>query len=330
MCHQCLVTTNHADNEPYWLHAHTEQRVTANARQGIVQDPTQQAGVRRRAIAELRKRLDGAQKDVIALFDDIPSRKVTVNRSTYIYELSAERVNDIDAIIRDIVASWFDTQTDKHPARWFFDPYIEQPARSAAVGSANRVAMLATQAGYSTAVLTQFEVTSILSSDYYRRRIQLLYGRVFNEMKGFSGQTATDLARVLADTVALGRSPREAKRLIRQRFDVAMSRAERIARTEINNAYTTSRLEEQMQARQNGVDVKVIHRSSLVPTTRSWHAARHGRIYTIEEQQAWWSDGANKINCLCSVMEAVYSPSGELYDQGLVKKLEKQREQWAA
>lgn len=329
MCHQCIITTN-AANEPYWLHAHTEQRITVNAKQTVKADPAQQAGTRRRAMTELRKRLRGARDEVLALVDSIPIRKITVNAERYVYELSPERVAGIDAVIREIVARWFSTQTETHPARWFFDPFVDTPTQQGTAQAANRISMLAGQAGYSTAVLTQFEVAAIMMSEPYRRRIELVHGRVFNEMKGFTGQTATELARVLTETVSLGRSPREAQRLIRQRFDVANSRAERIARTEINNAYTTARLEEQQRARDIGVDVRVVHRSALIATTRPWHAARHGRVYTIEEQESWWSEGANRIMCLCSVSEVVYDSEGKPYDQGLLKKLRKERMDWAA
>src|SRR5690606_17035686 len=181
MCHQCLMTNNRQDGEPYWLHAQpVTRRITANAKQTVAQDPTQQAGVRRRAIAELRKRLKGAQTDVLALFDSIPTRTIQTNAVRYVYEVAPARVNSIDALIREIVNGWFATQTDRHPARWFFDPFIEQPARSATVESANRISMLSGQAGYSSAMLTQLEVSIVLMSEPYRRRIELLYGRVFN------------------------------------------------------------------------------------------------------------------------------------------------------
>ena len=188
--------------------------------------------------------------------------------------------------------------------------------------------LLGTQAGYPEQVTQQLQAQNVLMSPPYRDRLQLMYGRSFNEMKGFSGQTSADLARVLADVMALGQSPRVAQKKIRERFGVANSRAERIARTEINNAYTTARLSEMKSARDDlGMNVMVIQRSALITgRTRSWHAARHGKLVTIEEQNAWWAEGANKINCLCSVSEAVLDSNGVPYDLGLIKRLTKERE----
>lgn len=331
MCHLCGDATVVHD-KPYWFYAHEERpTVTANKRLTMKEDPTKQAGNRRRAIAELKRRLNGAQKDVLAIIDDLPYTTQVVNRDSvtnltvYQYELSAERVASIDAFIRRLLNDWFDTSTDDKPYRYFFDTYITDAVQPATVESANRIALLATQAGYTNVP----SVEEVLLSQPYRRRIQLLWGRTFNEMKGFSGETATDLARVLADVVTRGRSPREAQRLIRERFGVATSRAERIARTEINNAYTTARMEEMKDARDRlEIDVRVIHRSALIPTTRRWHAERHGKMYTVEEQQEWWSVGGNKINCYCSVSEAVLDADGKPYDLGLLKRLKKERQAW--
>ncbi len=322
-----------SDGKPYWFYAHSEPTPKTNKAQSVKVDPTRQAGNRRRAIADIRKRLKGAQEEVLAIIDDLPYTTRTVNqsmitnRTEYIYELSADRVASIDALIRQIVNGWFETAPDERPPRFFFDTYIQTASQSAATESANRIAMLAEQAGYSAQVLTALQTENVLMSTPYRRRLQLLYGRAFNEMKGFSGQTGSDLARVLADVVALGRSPREAQRRIRERFSVADSRARRIAHTEINHAYTQTRLEEMKSAREDlDIAVKVIHRSALLPTTRPWHAARHGRLYTIEEQQEFWATGANSIFCYCSASEAVLDGNGIPYDMGLIKRLKKERE----
>lgn len=331
-----LMTTN---GKPYWFYAQEEgvkQAVEViNRRLTMKEDPTKQAGNRRRAIAELRKRLRGAQEEVLRVFNDIPVRTqetnrdaLTVNRE-YIYELSPERVGSIDALIRDIINRWFETSDDQKPPRFFFDQYIGTAYQTGTVESANRIGMLAQQAGYAAQTLSMLQAESILMSTPYRRRLQLVYGRTFNEMKGFSGQTATDLARVLADVVSLGQSPRKAQTRIRDRFGVAESRAERIARTEINNAYTSARLEEMESAEQDlGIAVRVIHRSALISTTRPWHASRHGKLYTIDEQREFWSQRGNLINCLCSVSEAVLDDDGKPYDMGLMKRLKKERESW--
>ena len=279
-------------------------------------------------MANVRRRLKGAYVDIRALISELPAEIVT-NKVTYTYALDDFRMQSIDQRIREIINFWFQTQSDSKPARFFFDPYMSAAYAMGTEDSIDRTTPLAMMAGYSTADLSQLQVEQIYSSGIYQRRVQLVYGRMFNEMKGFSGDTATDLARVLSQVVANGDSPREAQRLIRDRFRVADSRAERISRTEINRAYNVARSEQAEDTSVRlGIDVRLIHRSSLVPSTRTWHAARHGNVYTKAEQREWWDTGSNRINCLCSVSEIVYDKDGKPFDSGIMKKMKEQKKLW--
>ena len=294
----------------------------------IERDPTKQAGTRRRVMANIRRRLKGAYIDVRTLINDLPAEIVT-NKVSYTYDLDDLRMMTIDQRIREIINTWFETQTDGKPARFFFDPYIGASYAMGTEDSIDRTARLAAMAAYSTADLSQLDVEQIYSSGIYRRRVELVFGRVFNEMKGFSGDTATDLARVLSQVVANGDSPRVAQKLIRDRFRVADSRAERIARTEINRAYNVARSEQAEDTSVRlGIDVRLVHRSSLVPSTRVLHAQRHGNVYTKAEQREWWDTGSNRINCLCSVSEIVYDKDGKPFDDGIIKKMKAQKKVW--
>jgi len=310
------------------------QNLQTNKRQSVIVDPTRQAGNRRRAIGDLNKRLRMAMGQVKALVDSIPVRlsvqnSLKANRNTYVWEMSAERQSQVDIRIRQIIDYWMQTQTPERPARWFFNTYIDNAVTPATADAVNNVKLLS-QGMVSSAQLDAVTIQSIFLQPQYRDVIGNIYGRVFNEMSGFSGETATDLARVLSESVMLGESARKAKSRIAQRFSVASSRAERIARTEINRAYTVARTKTaQIVAKDLDITVNVIHRSSLMPTTRSWHASRHGKIYTPQEQDDWWSEGANRINCLCSIGEVVVGKDGKPRSRGLIEKLEKQRKAWA-
>jgi hypothetical protein len=292
-------------------------------------DPTKQAGTRRRAMANIRRKLKGAKREVQALVKSLPS-KLVANRTTYIYELDDLRVQTVDIRIREIINKWFETQSDGRPARFFMNPFMSAAYGMGTEDSIIRTVMLAGPAGYSTADISQLDVERIFQSGIYERRVALVFGRTFNEMKGFSGDTATDLARVLSQVVTDGDSPRVAQRLIAKRFDVADSRASRIARTEINRAYTVARAEQADDTKTRlGIDVRMIHRSSLLPTTRIKHAARHGTVHTIQDQNDWWAEGSNRINCYCSTSEVVYSKDGKPFDGGSIAKMLEQKKGWA-
>lgn len=299
------------------------QTTTSNA--SIIEDPTKQAGNRRRCMAEWRKRLAGAQSDVLALVGSVPA--IVVNKKVYTWDVSGSRLETVDDRIREVIDFWFQTQTSDRPARNFFSTYTGEAARAASADSVNNTLLLSSQF-LNSGQLSQLSVEQMFLSDYYRRRIELVYSRSFNEMKGFSGTTATDLARVLSQVVTDGDSPRRAQKLIRDRFNVADSRAERIARTEINRAYTVSRTEQADEnAEELGITIMVMHRSSLIPDrTRAWHAARHGNLYTTEDQSLWWDGGSNRISCLCSISEVPLDEDGQPHDRGLIDRMKKQKE----
>jgi len=290
-------------------------------------DPTRQAGNRRKAIADLKRRLNSAKREVLDVFSSVP----VTNRVTYIYEIDPSQLLTVDDRIRQIINYWLETQSEDKPARYFFDAYGTRAATMGVGDSAARVAPQLEIAGFSTATLSQLEIENIIMGSAYRRVIELIHARAFNEMKGFVGDTARDLSRVLSQVVLDGRSPREAQRQIIKQFDQSIVRAERIARTEINRAYNVARNEQNKDVK-NRLDINLVvaHRSALLPNgrTRKSHGERHGKMFTMQEQDDWWAEGANRINCYCGVIEVVLDKNGKPFDQGLIDKMEKQRKAW--
>jgi len=290
-------------------------------------DPTRQAGNRRKAIADLKRRLNSAKREVLDVFSSVP----VTNRVTYIYEIDPSQLLTVDDRIRQIINYWLETQSEDKPARYFFDAYGTRAATMGVGDSAARVAPQLEIAGFSTATLSQLEIENIIMGSAYRRVIELIHARAFNEMKGFVGDTARDLSRVLSQVVLDGRSPREAQRQIIKQFDQSVVRAERIARTEINRAYNVARNEQNKDVKKRlDINLVVAHRSALLPNgrTRKSHGERHGKMFTMQEQDDWWAEGANRINCYCGVIEVVLDKNGKPFDQGLIDKMEKQRKAW--
>lgn len=149
-----------------------------------------------------------------------------------------------------------------------------------------------------------------LLSAPYRTRIGLVRARVFEEMQGFTAATRKDLQRILADGMAQGLSPRGIVGQIESRTGVDERRAERIARTEINNAHRRALLDQDEQANDEGIRTRLLWFSALSSSTRPWHASRHGRIYTRQEVNDFYSRDGNAINCLCSVRSILVDENG--------------------
>ncbi len=171
-------------------------------------------------------------------------------------------------------------------------------------------------------------VTARLADQQVLRRASLAGGRAFEQMEGFAEDTAADLSRVLFRAVQDGENPRQTAKTIRERFGVSKSRAERIARTEITGALRRGRWDEARDtADKFGSDVRLIHYSALIPgRTRRTHAARHGKIVTVEEQAEWYAQNGNAINCLCTATEVVVGDDGEpLFGKKVVERLKEAR-----
>ena len=141
-------------------------------------------------------------------------------------------------------------------------------------------------------------VTQVLASEPYIRRSALAGARVMEEMKGFTAETSTDLARVLMIGIQDGRNPLDLARDLRDRFSISKARAERIARTEINAALRRGRLDEAQDTQERlGITTGMLWASALSSSTRRSHAARHGKVYTLDEVKQFYSRDGNAINC---------------------------------
>lgn len=296
----------------------------------LSQDPTQQAGNRRKARAALKSRLAGANREINQYFESLPRRAKQVNSlkaNKTIFEWLVDSFSYNQALreIRQIIERWLQTQGSERQN--FFNKYIERAYQQGAINASLRVQLLAGQAGFSDAELARLEPLQIINSVAYRDRLNIVFTRQFAEMKGLSDDTIVSIARVLTDTITNGQSPRKAQREIKRQFGLARKRAERIARTEINRSNSLGRLDQNKDTRNRlGIDVRVIHRSALQgERTRREHGLRHGKVFTIEDQQQWWDIGSNRINCLCSTSEIVFDENGKPYSSGLLKRFEVQR-----
>jgi hypothetical protein len=307
-------------------------KLHVNKRLTIEQDPTRQGTNRKRGEKNISQRMNGAQAEIKTYLLAMPQTSVTVpdgnsllmNRQVYTYELDPYR--DVKPFIQAVIGKWFETGQPQKPPRWFFDAFTRPAYNAGAADTYSRVQMLAIQAGYEAAITGQLQLEQVLLGQPYQSRIEYVFQRSFNSMEKFSGDLGADLSRALADAMINGNSPRTLAGIMAEQFSIKHSRAMTIARTEINEAYRTAREEEAKDIRARLLpSLKVMHRSALLPTTRPWHADRHGKVYTIEEQSAWWSEGANKANCYCVSMEVLFDKKDKMYDAGLQEKLIKQR-----
>jgi SPP1 gp7 family putative phage head morphogenesis protein len=284
-------------------------------------NPSNTGRILRRTDKVIKQRLLQAQRLVLARFNSIPFRIVdaetgaVVNREIrYIYELDANLIAQTSEFIESIIEQFI---LENRSPDYFLNQAIEDAYQ---LGTGEAVINLG---GISDDY--NRSIVQVLSSPAYRSRLQFIQARSFETMVGFAGDTRADLARVLGEGMASGQSPRVIAKSVRQRFGVAKSRAERIARTEVNMAHRRAKWEESDSARDDlGVFTRELHLSALLPTTRRTHAARHGTLHTTTDQEEWYQKDGNAINCLCSTIEVLTDKSGSPENPAFVAKVKKE------
>lgn len=295
-------------------------------------DPTKLGGVRHKAMVEFRKRLRSSEKIINDFILSLNPSKQTIpdgpaiNRVVYTYDLDASRLESLQEFILRVLNEQFLTGRQ----RTFLTPYVTQGYMKGASDTISRIARLAGESGESDWILSRLQVEQIALSPSFQNRVGLVLARTFNSMEKFSGDLSVDLGRVIADGMTRGISPRRIADTISQKFDTSYARAMTIARTEVNEALRSAKAQEAKAARDElELDVRVVHTSALLPErTRRWHAERHGKIFTIEEQEAWWAEGANRISCYCVANEIIVKSDGSVYDAGLIDQLKTERVQF--
>lgn len=290
-------------------------------------DPTGQAGNRKRSARRLSSRLVIAEREVRALFKNIPRKrkttKVVVNQTEafYEYDLTPEQQEELAKLIEFINnAQLLETQTDVLQPNWFWNKDAEQPYRTGTLEETRDFTQLvsaAVLAGVVTLAIPLESVGSqqILFSEPYRQGLKQAQVHSFNSIKNLSKRVSAQVMQVITAGVESGKSPTEISKEITTRYRVARSSAKRIAETEVNKAYNDAKLNTtEALGEQTGLESGVVHISALLPTTRAEHAARHGNAYSVRNQMQWWNTGSNRINCKCTTRSVLINRKGEVID----------------
>lgn len=289
-----------------------------------INDPTGQDRRERGAINEFTRKMNQIGREMKKFLDAIPYQVVTLNAAgdeLKRYQFNVDTIQ-MDQIAVDI-AAYIDGVLLQGGQRelWFLTQYV-QPAYQQ--GTALTQVNMATQS--SAYALSRPTLESVLLSPAYRTRLGYLRAREWEEMKNLSSTTATGMTRILFDGMAAGQNPNVIAAQLAKETDLDIVRARRIARTEITTALRRARLDEAEDAQISlGILTKMMQISALSATTRPTHAARHAKLYTIEEARVWMSTSPNMINCKCSFVEVLVNDKGQPLTPGIIAKAEAQR-----
>ncbi len=305
-------------------------------------DPTGLGPSRRRADKRVTKLMQKAARDIRSLVARLPyeivkgedskalkseTRKVSlVANRQYSWQVSGflmdQTTNSIRQILMDALTSGSSNWTNRWWMNAFIDPSIERGTLDSFY-SAQAITKGIDSA--STNALAIAQADAQLQTPRYLSRLQLVHGRVFEDMHGIVGDTVAQLRRVLTDGMGRGLGIKDISGMINSRIGVGLSRARTIARTETNKAYTDAYMNESDELNkslaEDDYSIRQMHVSALTDTTRRTHAERHGTIHTSTEQKKWWDSGSERINCYCSVIDVLINlKTGESIQQPLIDR----------
>lgn len=238
----------------------------------------------------------GLEAELLALFANVQTFAVNAEEEEQeeAYALSPEAMLALIAAMAIAADRWI--VGGRPNAGFWFQDYTEQARR---LGLTQASVSMASQ---SDAYATLRPLQSVFFSSEYITETGNAVVQSYGHWKGLSDETASRLSEIISSAVK-NRTPKlEVIDQITALVGVTESKAKRIADTDIPMSVRDVKLQEAEQAAKDlQTEVKLLWSSALTPTTRAWHASRHGRTYTRAEVVAFYAVRGNKYNCKCSV-----------------------------
>lgn len=243
-----------------------------------------------------------------------------VNAGKFIYDMSAAELADLLQVVQSILD---DELLDGGSQNlWVMDYVIAEYDR----GTLNAFTNLSVQ---SQVYASQTTLQQLLNSPGHLNQVAAARLTTFSDWKVISDTARGDLTNIITDAVARGVNPRETASVISKRLDVSMSKAKTIAQTEqVGALRQAQRNETDWAADRLGLNTGLLWLSALKLTTRTWHASRHGKVYTTEEVRDFYAENGNRYNCYCSQIPVLLNDDGSIFNEGLADKLAIERKQW--
>ncbi|MDZ6182692.1 phage minor head protein [Klebsiella pneumoniae] len=284
-------------------------------------------GIKRALKALFDQRLTGREREVnsnnwhfLCHVNGAEPTLYQVNAGKFIYDMSAQQLADLLEAVQIILDDYLLEGGEQN--LWAMG-YVTKEAQRGTLEAFNNLSQ------QSQVYASQTTLQQLLSSPGYLNQIAAARLTAFSDWKVISDTARGDLTNIITDAVARGVNPRETASVISKRLDVSMSKAKTIAQTEQVGALRQAQWNEtDWAADRLGLNTGLLWLSALKPTTRSWHASRHGKVYTTEQVRDFYAENGNRYNCYCSQIPVLLNDDGSIFNEGLAEKLKKEREQW--
>jgi hypothetical protein len=285
------------------------------------------------AFGVLNEKYKEMSRQIKALVRAIPTKpKPTTNTWVFqdntLYTVNADLVYDIgsreyeqllariDEIIEDILL-------EGGKRRFFFYDFIEDESKRGTQDTFNNLA------AQSAIYADKASLGRIFKSEPWLTRLSIAESTQWLNWKSLGDKTTKDLANVLQDAIGKGVSSRETARLITKRLKVSRSDARRIAQTSLLGVYREAgRKEAESADEKYNIKTELLWTSALLPTTRKTHGRRHGRTYTREEVEEFYSKDGNSFFCYCSQTPVLIEDNKPVISKMAIKRMNAEKSKW--
>ena len=276
-------------------------------------DRTGSREILRSALKEIDRRFAGLQSDVLALFGRIPVYSLNDSAMPVAYGMTPQQLEQLSVELQETLARWISEGKDAADFFWW-DTYSSQATQS---GTAQSVANLSR---LSDAYARARSLAQIINSTPYRTRLAISKIKSYEHWAGLAYQTKSDLAQIIGRAIVDGKNPAAVRDEIAAKLDVSKAKAAQYAQTDITDTLRQAKWAEDDEAEKTfGFQVRELWTSALLPTTRTTHAARHGRVYTREQVRDFYDRDGNRYNCHCATTACLIDENGRPILSGKLK-----------
>ena len=209
-------------------------------------DPTRTTGLRRKFMAEMNKRflaVRSAVRNLVVVEDAFGLRTGLTANTRFQFQTNPEKVESFQQWFQaEIDAKALSVSTTGEP---WTAPYVDSAYKKGQARAFldTKKAKLADDLDFFNGSRAQFLESSLAVAES-TKKIELLYKRAFDGLKGITREMDAQMSRVLADGLANGLGPRQIARELNKKVEgLTRKRALVLARTEIVHAHAEGQLD---------------------------------------------------------------------------------------
>ncbi|WP_343633746.1 phage minor head protein [Roseateles sp.] len=290
---------------------------------GTLTERTGTLPILRRAVREINRRFDGLEQQVLEVFGRIRTYSLNDAARAVLYALTPDEMAALNGELQAALDYWIATGRERAQSFWW-SAFVSEASQ---LGTAQTAANLT---NLSEAYAAGRSLATILFSEPYRNRVGLAQVKSYEHWTGQSAAIRSELAQIIGSAVADGRNPKDVTTFISERLDVSRSKAKAFAQTDITDSLRQARWAESDAATEEfGLNIAELWTSALLPTTRPWHASRHGEVYTTAQVREFYSQRGNRYQCHCSQTECLLDGDGKpILTDRLKAAMAKEKKDW--